>query len=551
MNSAPTYKASFLLFAGLPILFFLLFGFHGMDVADRGFIPAFAHRIVSGESIYQDFYYVRPPLTPYLHTFEMALFPETLEMVAYRFFFYVFVWLSVLFSVLSLRKFFDFEKIGVSPWLLGAIAFVLSVHNFFAAPWHTLDGILLASLGIFLISRGPKYGFLIAGLFSMGLAAMTKQPFAVAPIAGMGLLFWLYPWKKAAIATLGTVALAGICGFVVESLLTPDFAFFANMRAQTTGVTSFAEMQWSAFKLYVRPAAASFLPAVMVWYVVKHHLKSPLTGKIMGGIVFLGLLAMAIGPLVVTMQAGQFVMPKSGFYHALLFCGGMIAGLSILRRDRKGLAVLLTMMVIAWASGISWGYATPVLYSLPGLFALAYFAGTIAEFKAPKWSWPAAFLVCLASVATLNLYVYHDDFRTEITHDLGPVFPRLSHIQAGQEQYNRYAELKSLHGKYGDAFTVLPSMPAAHYVTHSQPRIMADWVHDAEINYKAGIGPTIALLEQPGNVVFALKDEMHRADESGTFRCSVLKHVIDHWTRIDSTSEFWVYANASLINAAD
>src|SRR3989338_10644043 len=119
MNSTPKYKASFFLFAALPIIFFLLFGFDGMDVADRGFIPAFAYRIYSGEVIYQDFYYVRPPLTPYLHTFEMLLFPESLEMVGYRFFFYVFVWLSVFFSIRALQRFFDFEKVGISQWLIG------------------------------------------------------------------------------------------------------------------------------------------------------------------------------------------------------------------------------------------------------------------------------------------------------------------------------------------------------------------------------------------------------------------------------------------------
>lgn len=551
MNSAPNYKASFLLFAALPVVYFLLFGFHGMDVADRGFIPAFAHRIVSGEVIYQDFYYVRPPITPYLHTFEMLLFPETLEMVAYRFFFYLFVWLSVLFSLLSLRKFFDFQKIGISPWLLGSMGFLLSVHNFFAAPWHTLDGIVFASLGIYLISSGPRIGFLISGLCTLGLAAMTKQPFAVVPVAGLVLVFLLYPWKKAAIAVLGA-GIVGISGIlVVEFALTPNFNFFESMIAQTTGVTSFEEMKWSAFKLYVRPAIFAFVPTATIWLLLKYAFKSPLSGKVMAATGLLGIVTVAIGPLWITIQDGQFVMPKSGFYHALLFCGGIIALISILKRDRKGLAILLTMMVVAWASSVSWGYATPVLYSLPGLFAIVWFVGDVAEFDPPKWFWATGATVCFVCISCLNLYVYHDDFRTEITHDLGPVFPRLSHIYAGQEQFDRYNELKQLNQKYGKDFTVLPSMPAAHYVTNTQPRISADWVHDAEINYKVGIDKTIAILDASPNYVFALKDELHRADESGTFRCSVLRHVMDTWTQIDETKEFIVFDNRTLINAAD
>jgi hypothetical protein len=551
MNSAPNYKASFLFFAALPVVFFLLFGFHGMDVADRGFIPAFAHRIVSGEVIYQDFFYVRPPLTPYLHTFEMVLFPDSMEMVAYRFFFYAFVWLSVLFSILSLKKFFDFGKIGISPWVLGSMGFLLSVHNFFPAPWHTLDGIVFASLGIYLISSGPKLGYLVVGMFSLGLAAMTKQPFAIVPVAGTLLLFFLYPWKKAALALAGTAFLAILCILTIEYLLTPDFNFFEKMIAQTTGVTSFEEMKWSAFKLYVRPALASFVPAAVIWYVVKHRLKSPNTGKIMAVIGYLGIAVVAVGPLVLTILENQFVMPKSGFYHALLFTGGMIVLISMLRRDRRGLAVVLAMMVVAWASSVSWGYATPVLYSLPSLFAIVYFVGDVAKFTPPKWFWASATGICLLCISVLNLYVYHDNFRTQITHDLGPVFPRLSHIKAGQEQFDCYNDLKTLYGKYGPNFTVLPSMPAAHYVTETQPRVPADWNHDAEINYKTGIDQTISILEQDHNYVFALKDELHRADESGTFRCSVLRHVLDHWTQIDETKEFVVYENAVPVNAPD
>lgn len=542
MNSISKVKASFILFAALPVVFFLAFGFHGMDVADRGFIPAFADRILAGETIYQDFYYVRPPLTPYLHTFEMLLFPDSLEMVVYRFFFYVFMWLSVWFSILALKRYFDFERMGVSPWLLGSIGYVLAIHNFFAAPWHTVDGVVFASLGLLLISRGPKLSYLVSGLFCLGLASMAKQPFAVVPIAGIALLFWLYPWKRAAAATAITFAAAGICALAIEFLLTPGFDFWATMRTQTTGVTRFEEMKWSAFKLYVRPAGVAVL-AAMVWYLAKHRLKLAATPQILGALLFLGLMLMAIGPLVITVQTGFFVMPKSGFYHALWACGAMIVGLSILKRDRPGLAVLLAMLVVSWASSVSWGYATPVLYSYPAVFALAYFASYIADFKAPRWFWPTALSVTIACVAGVNLYPYSDDVRSLLTNDLGPVFPKLSHIYAGPQQYRRHTELKALHAKYGDAFTVLPSMPAAHYLTDTKPRIKADWIHDGEINYQNGITETIQTLESSKNYVFALKAEMGRADEQGTFRCSVLKHVIDHWMRIDSTEEFWVYEN--------
>lgn len=182
MNSGSPYKPSLILFATLPVACFLLFGFHGMDAADRGFIPALAYRILSGEVMYHDFFYVRPPLSPYFHTIEMALLPESWEMIGYRFVYYWFMWLPIYWSIRSLERYFDFGKMGVSPWILGAIAYVLSLHNFFAAPWHTLDGIFFAALGLYFITRSPGLLTNAVGLFCMGLAALTKQPFGIVPL---------------------------------------------------------------------------------------------------------------------------------------------------------------------------------------------------------------------------------------------------------------------------------------------------------------------------------------------------------------------------------
>jgi hypothetical protein len=501
--------------------------------------------------MYQDFYYVRPPVTPYLHTFEMALFPETMVMVAYRFFFYVFLWLSVFFSVKTLQRYFDFGKTGASPWWLGAIAYVLSVHNFFAAPWHTVDGIVFASLGFFVISRGSRLWLLAAGLFVLGLSAMCKQPFAVVPLAGLPLLYFHHPWKRA----LSAIALASLAalfaGILIEFWLTPEFGFFHAMREQATGVTSFEDMKYIGFKLYIGAGLYSFVPAALLWYILNHQVKSLAAGKVMGTLVFLGFLTIALVSLIVTLQAQSFMYPQPVFYPGLLFCGGGVAMLTILKRDRMLLSMALAMMSASWASGISWGYTSPVLYTAPAVLTIAYFLVSVAKFSPPKWFWPTIFAICLVSVGTLNLYIYDDDPRTKTTNDLGTVFPRLSHISAGKAKFTRYQELKQLHARYGDRFTVLPSMPLAHYVTNTEPRIPIDLVHDAEINYQSGIKDVIARLEASPNRVFAMKSELAQADRGRTYRCSVLKHVITHWAKIDSTAEFLVYDNQVPISPAD
>jgi energy-converting hydrogenase Eha subunit E len=541
MKNNPKFNPAFLLFAALPVVFFLLFGFHGMDAADRGFIPALAYRILSGEVIYHDFYYVRPPLTPYLHTIEMILFPANWEMLAYRFFFYAFMWLSIFWSLKALQKFFDFEAIGVSPWLLGAIAYVLSVHNFFAAPWHTLDGIVFASLGFFLIARSPKLGSVAAGLFCLGLAAMAKQPFGIVPVVGVGLVFLLYDWKKALLGTLLAVGAAGVLLAVIELLLTPGINFTQEMLAQTQGVSSLQEMRWGGYQLYVRPALFGFGPGMLLWLALKYGAKMKFAGVGMAAYIFVGFAVVTGGLFYLTWQHGDFLQPKAGFYHALVFAGGMIAGITFFSQNRKGMALLLAMFAVAWASGISWGYAIPVLYCLPAVVAIAFFLGEVAMFKIPRWYWPSIMGIVTVGIFALNFYVYHDAFRTEITHDLGEVFPKLSHIKAGDIQYNRYVELKALHSKYGDNFTVLPSLPLANYLTDTKPVVPVDWAHDAELNYNKGISDVLDHLEAQHSTVFAMRDELGRANEAGHYRCTSLKYVLEHWTRVDSTSLFYVY----------
>jgi hypothetical protein len=541
MNPSPKFSASFFLFAALPVVFFLLFGFHGMDAADRGFIPALAYRILSGEVIYHDFFYVRPPLSPYLHTFEMALFPASMEMMAYRFFFYVFMWLPIYWSIRSLEQYFDFSQMGVSPWMLGAIGFIFSVHNFFAAPWHTVDGIFFSALGFYLISRGPHAIKIVLGLFCFGLAAMAKQPFGIVPIIGIALLAYLQGWKKALVGATGALALAGGCWALIELALTPGYNFTQEMLSQTTGVSSLNEMRWGGYQLYVRPAAAALGLGLTAWLLAKYALKLQRPGWPMAILALFGFAFMGAGLVWLTVQKGTFIQPKDGFYHGLVFLGGAIAGISFLKRDRKGHALLLAMTAVAWASGISWGYAIPVLYCFPAVFAIAYFLGNVAGFHAPKWYWPLILSMAFASVCGLNWFVYHDAVRPEITHDLGEVFPKLSHIRAGDEQYANYRELQQLHARYGDNFTVLPSLPAAHYVTNTQSPIQVDWAHDAEVNYKSGIDKLIATLEQKQTTVFAMRTELGRAEEDGHYRCSTLKYVLDNWTRVDSSSQFYVY----------
>lgn len=86
----------------MAVLYFLAYGFHGMSDTDQGFISALSYRVVQGEIPYVDFIYIRPPLSLYLHAFIQSFIPASLEILGERFIFYLFMALSVFWTIRGL-----------------------------------------------------------------------------------------------------------------------------------------------------------------------------------------------------------------------------------------------------------------------------------------------------------------------------------------------------------------------------------------------------------------------------------------------------------------
>lgn len=539
LTTAGMYR---LLFFLLPVIYFLLYGFHGFCDTDQGFIPALSYRISLGEIPHLDFIYVRPPLSPILHSLELWLLPENLEMLGTRFFFFFYVWLSVFLSLKAFQKFLDFEKMGISVWLLGAFCYVITVHNFPPMPWHTLDGILMASIGFFVMTRGPKLYWTIPGLIILSMSALAKQPYGIAPIVGSALLFFLYERRLAILSVLGTAAL-GLGALFVVDLATPDTSLFGTLMGQVSGVTSLQDLRFGAYQRYVRPVVLSFLPITVLWAILRFRMPFPKADRIVSWVIWLGFIAMAIGHVVFTWKEGTFMPPRLGFYHALLF-GGMITAVFFWwdKIDRKAMALLLAMGAIDWASGISWGFVVPVLYSTPAVVGIVYFLLNGLEYKPSWWYFPSIVAALFIGFFLMYQYPYREPHRSELTHNIGEIFPKMNHIYTHKAMYDKFGELDRMHRKWGDNFTVLPAFPIANYVTNTRPAIHVDWAHDAEINYDFGMKKILARMDATQPYVFMEKGKEIEAYSPDTqYRSSLTRHVLENWTAVDSSEYFIVF----------
>lgn len=541
------------IFFALPIGYLLMYGFYGYCDTDQGFIPAMSYRITMGELPVRDFIYVRPPLSPFLHTIELYLLPDRFEMLGSRLMFYVFVWLSVLLSMLSLKRFLDFTKLGASPWIIAGFAYVMAVHNYPPMPWHTLDGILMATLGLYIMTRGSQWYFTIFGLSVMGLSALAKQPYGVVPIAGLGLLFLLYPWKRALVGAIGALSMGAGMAVLLE-MSDPNTNLIEGLLAQATGATTFNDLRYGAYQLYVRPVVAMFGLIWLVWAVLRYGFRSktrpeghPRAKEAVVAMIWLSFLGMFALHLVWFFISQTFTPPRLGFYHTLLFSGGWFAFMAFLRnRDRKAMSVLLVMALVNWASGISWGFSIPVLYAFPGIFGLVYYISHTIKVKVPRYYYPSLLGAALVTFFILYQIPYRESAKKDLDYHMGDVFPKLSYIYSNQENYDKHADFKALHQQYGDNFTVLPALPLANYLTDTKPIIQIDWAHDGEINYDYGFKLIMDRMHSLRPYVFVEKDKKNEAyGEIKQYACSLLREVLENWEMADETKYFEIYVMPS------
>lgn len=533
-----------LLFFLLPIVYFLLYGWYGFDETDQGFILSLSYRITLGEAPHIDFMYVRPPLTPLLHTLEMLLLPEHIEVIGMRFFGILYLWGTVLFATLALRNAFDFSRLHISPWLLAILGFIISMHNYPPMAWHTIDGVLFTALGVYLLSKGDGWGWIASGLFALALAPMAKQPFGVVPIVGLLAVFAMHPLKKA-LKGVGMAAVLGAALLAVLLFVAPGKAYFEEMLRQSFGATDPGEIVWPGIKLYVWPALYSFVPLAMLWVATKWFRSAEKIGR---AFLWIFLLAFAIFygvHVYYVFELERFVQPKFGTYHAMIFCGAAMAGIFLLTGEKK-MALVLTMLAGSWAAGISWGYPTPVHFMIPALFTLVYFIAREIGQRPPHWYYPAIAGAAFIAYFAMYQYPFREPHRSEITYHLGDHFEKFNHVYTNETLYDKYGEVKALHGKYGDHFTVLPALPLANYLTNTAPPISIDWAHDAEIAYDYGLERNLQELDEARPVIFVDKvnGPKEAYDDIKQYRSLLTRHVLEHWNKVEETDHYYVFTFA-------
>ena len=409
--------------------------------------------------------------------------------------------------------------------------------------WHTVDGILLSSLGLFFLTRKPHWGWGMAGMIALLLSIGCKQSFYPMPIVGLAVLIWRHPWKSVGLSLLG-VCLGLILPFF---LFVWDWELFSLFRQHTEGTSSLSDLIEVGILKYLKPVFVITLPSVLgaiglKWLADRGKLPEKISQLyekgLFGWLFWGGALALISVASVKALFTGVNQPPQFGYPQALFGVSFFVVVMGLIRK-KADYGVLLAMLALAWCSGISWGYAWPVLVFVPILAGVLDFVKEHLRFDPPKWFYP----VCLCFLFLLNFNLYRFPYKDQgpHTHHLGEVFPKATGIFVGEANFKKHAELKSLIHRYGDEFSVLPAMPLAHFLNGTQPPSLVDWAHNAEANWDQNSDRLLERLNNGPKIVFIEIDKLQEAENEGKYGSQLTAHVLDNWKLVESEEFFHVY----------
>ncbi len=237
LNQKIIPAAHFLIF--IPLFTHLLFSWMGFNPTDDGFTLAYSRRILEGQVPHRDFIIIRPFLSPLIHVPIVAF--------GYGYTYWIsrlFVWMQlacIAWIWASLIDIFLNGASGVSKkFLFALIIFTASNSLTPIMAWHTIDGLFLLSIGLYVVINTKNPVIKSSGYFIIGLAYLTKQCFLVFPLLALAVLgdwrkmkYWLASALPGVIyfsflLITGALPEAGIQLLAQHDILYPGFISYLN-----------------------------------------------------------------------------------------------------------------------------------------------------------------------------------------------------------------------------------------------------------------------------------------------------------------------------------
>jgi hypothetical protein len=463
-----------ILFA-LALIAHFRYSWMGFNPTDDGFILAYGRRLIEGQIPHLDFISIRPILSPIIHI-PFVLFGGDSVYWYSR----LFVWFE--FGIISWTWMLIFRHFQKSVFgLVQAITVpiiisVISINYFPIMAWHTIDGILLASLGLLLVLGDNRIGKFVGYLF-LGLAYLCKQNFI---FMGIGVIFILRDWKNYKYWII--LSLPGISYLSILAAL-------GGFKDTINQLTSHSDIFRIGIINYL--VTYTFIPGVITGYLSKYFIdKNPKLKEnsnhisIINILGVIGFALIAIGAIV-TCILGRFIAnPAFGLFGAVL--GGAIYILRF-KKDDTYLKAVLLVLLLAWTVSISVGYNSPALI---GGIMVALLIGFINRyFQSINRTGLFNIIILIYAVILLisfdyirHKYVYRDCSADLLTQNLDGLLPGGNNIKTNPRTHEFFVDMQRAIDQIGHKrYAVIPDC-AGYWVKNTQTNpLPLDWPQSVEV----------------------------------------------------------------------
>ena len=461
----------------VPALAHLLFSWRGFAPVDDGFTLAYSRRILEGQIPHLDFIIIRPFVSPLIHT-PFVLFGGEYTYWVSRFFVWFqfacisWAWVSVV------NHAFGNPFGNVTKLFVGLVSFAASVHYFVLTAWHTVDGLFLASIGVWILVTQTHKGGRVTGYLLIAAAYLCKQSFLfMAPLSV--LIFG--DWREKKYWLTITLPAAGYCAYLLA-----------------TGAFSEAVVQLTSQSGIVSTGVGSYLNygvllGVLAGYGAMFLLSTSAVPRPRAKRVarYAAALVLAVIPaafIAIGLYRGSLAAVSFGVI-------GTVLGV-VLYRVSSGttsgedeVPVALMALLLAWSASLSVGYNFPALFLGPLFTVLVAFVYSRREVLDLRFLRTALVIAGIAIVLGFGVarpyYIYREQPSGTLTESLDGVLPGGRLIYTNPNTYEFMVELDAATEMVAErdrTYAILPDVPGYWVQSEQTNPLPVDWAQPVELS---------------------------------------------------------------------
>ncbi len=533
----------------VPAVAHLIYSWMGFSPTDQGFTLAYSRRILEGQIPHLDFIIIRPFLSPLMHT-PFVLFGGEYTFWISRFF----VWFQ--FAVIAWTWVAAVNHVFGRPFgaamkvLLGVAVFAASAHHFVLTAWHSIDGLFLASIGVWLLVTRRSEKARLGGYVLVGAAYLAKQSFILMPplfLLALGDWRTLRYWIATAVPGLLYVAYLLVSGAFADA--------FAQLTSQT-GIVSAGIFSYLTYAVALG-VAAGVVSMLLISAGDRLPLVSEGLAKAAGSLALAGLPA---GFIVVGMIIDALSLVSFGIFGIMLGAAAVMLGDAVLRGRRGELVdtapVRLTLLALiaAWSVSLSFGYNAPGLAMGPMLIVLVAIALPGISLPFPKLAHAALVAAALAVILSFGWsrtqYIYRELPAAQLTEPVGEVLPGGNLIYTNPQTYaflEQIGEQARLAEQRGKEYAIIPQAPGYWAKADQTNPLPLDWPWSVELgteelnervkrDLERERGETVVLAQKVDAFELAYDPRPATSEQY-----EILEYVRENWEKTGETRYFEIY----------